>query len=274
MAINRSPRVQVQGVQWNTGAFLNPDPQHSYQEALAEGIGEGLRLALPDRRPKIVSGYSMGADVVVNFLHQWPADRRDEIKTVITFGSPGKPPGRTKLGTDFGAAGISGVYTPDWAADREYCYEISGDMYPEAKGYLPALYQVLTRMEASVEFAKYLFTWLTGVPLDIGAIFGNMMASPSTFGAGLLGIGGLTQATGFGALAGILGMVTPGPLGQTTGPISLPQMILNIPQIIVTLITAMKFVFTNAHAKYWVDPIFEGRTAEDHASMTVTRLTA
>lgn len=279
MAVNRSPdKVFLQGVQWDTSAFLNPNPQHSYVEARQEGMNEGLRLMLPDPRKKILSGYSMGADVVVRVLHAWPADRRHEIVGVFTFGSPGRPPGATKLGPDPGGAGISGVYTPDWARDREWSYTVDGDMYPEATGYLPALYELLTRMEASPEFAKYLFTWITGIPLDLGSIFTQITAPPSNIGAGLLGLlmgGASSLIPGFGALKPILGLITPGPIGQTSGPISLAQMLFNLPQIIITLVAALKFVFTNAHGRYWGDNrLFDGLNAEDHAARTVRQLVA
>lgn len=273
MTVNRAANVWVQGVGFNTSGFLNPDPQHSYVEARNEGTDELLRLALPDRRPKFVAGYSLGADVVVRFLHEWPAERRKEIVGVFTFGSPGRPPGPTKLGPDPGGAGISGVYTPEWARDREWSYTIDGDMYSQADGFLPALYDLLTRMEASPEFAKYLFNWITGIPQDSGALFTpQITVPPSPIGAGLLGLAGGPGTPGFGAFAPILGMVTPGPITKPGEVISLPQILLNIPLIVETLISAMKFVFTQAHGKYWVDPIFDGMVAEDHAAATVRRL--
>ena len=254
MALNRNPdRVYLQGVGYNTGAFLNPDPTHSYVDALTEGTAELLRLALPDRRPKIVAGYSMGADVVARFLDRWPADRRDEIRAVFTFGSPCRPPGPTKLGPAIGA-GISGFYTPEWARDREWSYVIDGDMYPEAVGLLPALYDILTRMEVSADFALYLFGVLT-----------------STVGPALLGIAG-TAVPGFGALAGILRLVTAGRLDASDGPVDLMTMLLNLPAIVATLVAALKFVFTGAHGRYWVDKVFDGMTAEDHAASIVAGL--
>ena len=100
-----------------------------------------------------------------------------------------------------------------------------------------------------------------------------MTAPANGIGSQLLGLAG-AQIPGFGLLAPILGMVTPGPTSQTAGPISLPQIMLNIPDIISSLVGLLKFLFTGAHGKYWVDRIFEGMTAEDHASSVVTRLTA
>lgn len=272
MAINRQPdRVQVQGVGFNTGAFLNPDPRHSYVDARNEGTAELLRLALPDPRPKFVSGYSLGADVVVRFLERWPVDRRHEIKAVFTFGSPGRPPGLTKLGFDHGGAGIAGVYTPEWARDREWSYTINGDMYSCAVGLLPQLYDILTRMEATADFIRYLFKVLAGA-------FGPVLLGLTKTVAGVaipaaIGVAG-AAIPGFGALAPILGLVTKGLITDTSGPLSLAAMMLNLPMIISTLVAALKFVFTNAHAKYWVSPIFEGMTAENHAASIVRQLTA
>jgi pimeloyl-ACP methyl ester carboxylesterase len=273
MAVNRSPNVWVQGVQWDTSAFLNPNPQHSYVEAVTEGVAEGLRLALPEHRPKIICGYSMGAEVVARFLDAWPADRHDEITAVITFGSPSRPPGPTKLGPDPGGQGISGFFTPEWARDREWSYTIDGDMYPESLGVMHLIYDLLTRMEVSLEFAQFLFTWLTGIPLTIGGILGAVTAPANGLGSQLLGLAG-AQIPGFGMLKPILGMITPGALNQVNGPVSLPQILFNLPEIVVSLVGLLKFLFTNAHGKYWVDPIFEGMTAEDHAAATVSRLTA
>lgn len=269
MAVNRAPNVWVQGVQWNTSAFLNPDPHHSYVEARNEGVAEFMRLALPDPRPKILSGYSMGADVVTRALLAWPADRRSEIVGVIKFGDPGHLPG--VQGSVNG--GISRVYTPDWAVSRTTSYQISGDMYGDAPGLVPAFYELLTRMELSTEFIKYLFTWLTGVPLDLGSILNQVAAPANGVGAQMLGLSG-SQIPGFGALAPILGLITPGGPNQTSGPVSLPQMLLNLPAIAVSLVALLKFLFSNAHGRYWVDPIFDGLTAEDHAAGVVRRLTA
>lgn len=258
MAINRNPaKVYVQGIGTNTGAFLTPDPRHSYIDARDEQVAELLRWALPEPRKKIVSGYSLGADSVVRFLDRWPADRRDEIAAVFTFGSPGRPPGRTKLGNDPGGAGISGFYTPEWARDREWSYAIDGDMYADANSPLMnALYDILTRMEASVEFMKYLFGILT-----------------SSIGPALLGVAG-AFIPGFGALKGLLGLITAGSSADTDGPPNLFAMLTNMAVIIPALVGALKFVFTGAHGKYWINREFEGMTAEDHAASVVARLVA
>lgn len=276
MAVNRSPKVQVQGCGYNTSAFLNPDPMHSYVEAKREGVAELLRLSLGEPRKKIWSGYSMGADVVTQALYEWPIERRGEIIQVIKFGDPGHKPGFGKVGVESVNGGIAGIFTPDWAVPITNSYQMKGDMYGDAPGLLPTLYQVLVRMELSIDFVMYLFGWLTGIPL--GGFGANVQQAPANaLGMNLLGLGGGGGGlAGFGALSGILGLITPGAVTQTSGPISLPQMIFNLPGIVSTLIAALEFLFTNAHGRYWGDDnrLFNGMCAEDHAAATVTQLTA
>ena len=245
-------RFRQQGVGFNTAAFLQPDPQHCYVEAITEGTAELLRLALPDPNPKVWLGYSMGADVVVHALLAWPAERRKEIKTVITFGSPGRPPGLTKLGNDPGGSGISGAFTPEWARDRTWDFTIDGDMYANAVGLLPFLYQILIRLELSIEFATYLFQMLT-----------------TKFGDQLLGTEH-ADASGAGALARILGLVTPGPVTHTSGPVSMEAILANLVKIIPTIAAALKFVSTNAHFHYHDQPLFNGLTGVDRAVQIIS----
>jgi hypothetical protein len=252
-------RFVQQGVGFSTDAFLMGDPTHSYVDATTEGTAEGLRLSLPlVGVPKVLYGYSMGADIVNRILLAWPADRRDEIKLVATFGSPARPPGPTQLGNDPGGSGISGLFTPDWARDRTFDFTHNGDMYANAVGLLPTLYQILIRLEASADFALYLFQILT-----------------SSLGPSLLGIAG-SVVPGFGALSGILSMITPGLIGQnpatSTTQINLLAMITNIPAIIQTLVAALQFISTNAHYRYGDQPetFWRGLTAVDCAAQITT----
>lgn len=243
-------RFIQQGVGFNTSAFLMGDATHSYMDALAEGSGELLRLALPDPRPKVIIGYSMGDDVANRAMLRWPADRRDEIKAVIGFGGPSRPPGPTLLGNDPGGKGIAGVHTPDWLRDRTYHFTHEGDMYANAVGVLPQLYQILVRLEASLEFASYLF---------------NVFAT--SFGQQLLGLAASTMP-GAGALKPLLGLITPGPTDRTDGDIKLTAMITNLPAIVQTIAAALKFVHTNAHYRYhdMPRPFWNNQTAVDCAA--------
>lgn len=252
-------RFRHQPVGYNTSAFLMGDPGHSFLDAVNEGSAELLRLALPTRGPKVLDGYSMGASVVTRALNQWPADRRDEIRAVIQQGDPTRPKGPTLLGNDPGGEGISDERPPAWVLDRYYSFTIDGDMYPNSTGLLPQLYQILVRAEATPEFAMYLFQ-----------VLGTSM------GAALLGTatGGLGGLPGFGALAPILGMVTAGPQSRTAGPPDLFAMLLNIPGIVQTIVTALKFVVTNAHSHYGDQPVFGGLTGVDRAVQIVSALAA
>lgn len=249
-------RFVQQGVGFSTDAFLMGDPTHSYVDARTEGAAELLRLALPMVGvPKVWIGYSMGDDVVNTALLQWPEDRRNEIKLVVGFGGPSRRPGLTLLGNDPGGAGIAGVHGPEWAADRTYQFTHVGDMYANAVGLLPWLYQILTRMEISLEFAAYLF---------------NLFMS--TVGRQLLGLVASTLP-GAGALSALAGLVTAGPATQTSGPIvDVMRLFTLLPDIIQTIAAALKFVETNAHYRYHdqPEPFWRGLTAVDCAAQIIT----
>lgn len=243
-------RFHQQGVGFDTSAFLMGTPDHSYNDAMVEAPAEFLRLALPDTRPKVLYGYSMGADAVVHALKLWPVERRDEIKVVCNFGNPARPPGPTLFGDDPGGSGIAGAFTPEWVRDRAYDFAMPGDMYPNAGGLLPQLYQILVRLEASTDFALYLFQLFA-----------------TTAGQMLLGLIPGAELVA-GSLSGLLGLITPGPKDDTSEPINLLAMIVNIPAIIVTIVKALKFVVTNAHYHYHDQPMPQWRnlTAVDCAA--------
>jgi peptidoglycan hydrolase-like protein with peptidoglycan-binding domain len=282
-----------QGVGYPADGFLQPDPNTSYVESRAAGIAEGLRLSLPDRRPKVLIGYSQGEDVDNNWMQQWPADRRDEIKLYIGFGSPCRPPGPTLLGNDPGGAGISGNYTPEWLRDRAYHFTQPGDMYANAVGLLPMLYDVLTHLDLSLEFAMYLFNFAMTAPAKL--LMGTEPSSQAGAGAlsglapliGLAGNvvgGGLGSAVGGplgGVVGGMGGNVLGGMLGTVGGGLGLPQQqagLLNVtqifailPQIVQTIVAALQFMFTQAHSHYHdtPQPYWRGMTAVDCAAQII-----
>ena len=250
-------RFRQQGVAYPAMGFLSPDPNVSYNESRDAGTEELLRLSLQDAGPKVWIGYSQGADVIVRALHRWPAERRPEIRAVVTFGSPGRRPGPTLLGNDPEGAGISGVFTPDWAAARTWDFCIDGDMYCNAVGLLPTLYDILTRMELSADFAMYLFQILT-----------------SDVGAQLMGTAAGGGQPGAGVLSGVHGLVTHGPLPFGGGQVSLQNILFNLPAIIQTLGAALRFVITGAHGHYHDQPLFDGMSAVDRARRIITELPA
>jgi peptidoglycan hydrolase-like protein with peptidoglycan-binding domain len=256
-------RFRHQPVGYNTSAFLMGDPTHSYRDAEFDGVNELNRLCEYDRGPKWVSGYSMGANVVADWLNQWPTDRASEIKGVIQFGDPSRPPGKTLLGNDPGGHGISEHFPPDWVLNRYYSFSIDGDMYPNATGLLPQLYQILVRLEATPEFAMYLF----------GLLLNSVTGQFTQAGGQLLGLIPGGNLLGAGALSGLLPMLTPG--GITTNPaqtgqqVNLLAMILNIPAIVQTIVTALQFLITGAHGHYGDQPVFGGLTGVDRAVQIV-----
>lgn len=282
-AKERNPgKLDIQGLGYNTTAFMMGDPSHSYLDMLNDGVAEGRRFALPDRRPKIFGGYSGGAGCVVQMLWNWPADRRAEIALILQFGDPNRPPGRTLLGKDYPGHGISEDFPPDWCLDRYYSFNKPGDMYPNAVGLLPIFYDILTRMEASLEFMMYLF----GIMVDQ---LGNL----TPFGLLGLGLGGDSSIPGFGMLSGLLPLITGGTsgggglLGGLLGTgggllggappssnsipnsggakINLLAMMLNIPAIIQSLIALLQFLITGDHGRYHEGTDFDGMSAEDKA---------
>jgi hypothetical protein len=243
-----------QGVGYPAMGFLQPDPNMSYVESRKIGTGELIRLATPDTRPKVVIGYSQGDDVVGYFLEQWPENRADEIKMVVGFGSPSRPLGNTLLGNDPGGCGISGHWTPERYRNRTYHFTHDGDMYANARGMLFLLYDILTRMEVSLDFAMYLFQVLM---TEGGKI--------------LLGITP-SDLEGAGALSMISKLATTG-LSTVVGKDVLPPLTLFtlLPQLIWLIIDALKFVSTNAHMHYHDMPLPEwrGLTAVDCAAQLI-----
>lgn len=256
-------RFHHQGVGYNTSAFLMGDPMHSYRDAEFDGVNELNRLCEHDFGPKWVSGYSMGANVVADWLNQWPADRAKEIKGVIQFGDPSRPPGPTLLGNDPGGHGISEHFPPVWVLNRYYSFAIDGDMYPGATGLLPQLYQILVRLEATPEFAMYLF----------GLLLNSVTGQFTPAGGQLLGLIPGGNLLGAGALSGLLPMLTSGPINtnpaQTGTQVNLLAMILNIPAIVQTIITSLQFLITGAHGHYGDQPVFGGLTGVDRAVQIV-----
>lgn len=248
-------RFVQQGVGFSTDAFLMGDITHSYLDAVNEGSAEILRLALPlVGQPKIGDAYSMGGDVLRRALELWPADRRDEWKLFTVFGNPSRREGPTLLGNDPGGKGISGVTYPEWTWDRLYDFTHEGDMYPNAVGLLPTFYQILVRMEASTDFALYMFNLLTS---SVGPLLLGTVSS---------------MLPGAGALSGLLGLITPGKVSDTSGQINLLAMITNIPAIVQSLGALLKFVSTNAHFRYHDQPetFWRGLTAVDCAAQIIT----
>lgn len=272
-------KLDIQGLGYNTSAFLMGDTSHSYLEMLDDGANEGMRFALPDRRKKILGGYSGGAGCVVEFLRRWPVERQSEIAIILQFGDPNRPPGPTLLGKNYPGHGISEDFPPDIYLNRYYSFNKPGDMYPNAVGVMPIFYDILVRMEASFDFILFLFGMLV-----------DQVGNLTPFGMLGLGLGGDSSIPGFGMLSGLLPLITGGAggglgglLGGFGGPsqsnpigggtsINLVAMLINIPGIILALKALLDFLITGDHGRYHEGTDFDGMSAEDKAIQLVLAL--
>jgi hypothetical protein len=152
--------VRNQPVGYPAAGFLNPNPFMSYNESVALGVAELLRLILMNAGKFYLAGYSQGAEVVVRTLRlmlpgQPLAHRAGDLIQVITFGSPCRPPGPTLLGNNPPGSGISRIYTPDEFRSRTYDFVLAGDMYATATDdtLLHLGYEALTALELELPFA-------------------------------------------------------------------------------------------------------------------------
>jgi hypothetical protein len=152
--------VRNQPVGYPAAGFLYPNRFMSYNESVALGVAELVRLILMNAGKFYLCGYSQGAEVVVRTLRlmlpgQPLAHRAGDLLQVIQFGSPCRPPGPTLLGNNPPGAGISGFYTPEAFRGRTYDFVLEGDMYATATDdtLLHLRYEALTALELDLPFA-------------------------------------------------------------------------------------------------------------------------
>lgn len=195
------PRFRWQGIGYPAVGFLNPDPHTSYNESVAIGVAEGLRLAevfagpfppirytteqvaglaFADLRelPIDLVGYSQGAEVAIRITIEL-ARRGLRPRRIVTVGSPCRPPGRTLVGNNPPGSGISRLYTP--APLRGITTDIvrnRGEMYGCAPDdtYLPEFYELFVQAEVSLPFAAAVFQFLT--PYIAGGIGAVLAGNP------------------------------------------------------------------------------------------------
>ena len=134
-----------------------------YNESIAYGVAELMRLILMNAGQFYLCGYSQGAEVVVRTLRlmlpgQPLAHRAGDLLKVITFGSPCRPPGPTLLGNN--PSGISRIDTPEQFRSRTYDFVLDGDIYATATDdtLLHLGYEALTPLELDLPFALKIFT--------------------------------------------------------------------------------------------------------------------
>lgn len=260
-------RWQLQGLGYNTQAFMIGTTDHSYLDMCNEGAAEGLKFALPTQQRIGLFAYSGGCGAAWEFMRRWPADRRNQIAIVEAFGDPNRPPGPTLLGNNPEGHGISEDFAPEWVQDRYYSFVLPGDMYGSATGILPIFYDILVRLEMTPEFIMWFFQLIVDqlgnlTPIG-GLLFGTGGDSSLPFFGQLApllpmlagGGGALGGLGGLGGLIGGLGGMLGGFSGATTGTaggqkINLLAMLLNIPAIINALVKLLNFAISGDHGHY------------------------
>ena len=178
-------RVRNQPVGYPASGFLYPNPFLSYNESVALGMAELVRLILMNAGKFYLCGYSQGAEVVVRTLGlmlpgQPLAHRAGDLLDVVTFGSPCRPPGPTLLGNNPVGSGISRIYTPTEFRSRTYDFVLDGDMYATATDdtLLHLGYEALTALELDLPFALKIITLIQSNEfLDLL----NLANTPETF---------------------------------------------------------------------------------------------
>lgn len=255
------PKYEIQGVYYDTTAYLMPPTAHSFNKATQQGAAEGVRLTMtrPPGRKIIVLGYSMGAKTARDYEMMLPVERRADVVLSVQFGDPSMPEGGSLLDNPPGS-GISGEPHPDWVLDRLFSYSLDGDWYPRARGLLFFLYQVIARAELTLDFAMWL---LTQFPTQAMQELTGLKTSTDT--TGIAGI--LAPLAGF-MTAGPASIIPANPLANLINPL---QLFALLPELINLLTDALKFAMTNAHGMYG-DPahaVFDGLTGVDHAIRTI-----
>lgn len=250
-------KYPIQGVWADSRAFLSPPDAHSFVKATNDFAAEAIRLYSGNvGEPIIPIAYSMGGVSVCKFLHALRPEWRQYVAGVVTFGDPSMP-ATGSLNGDTPGEGISRMPQPDWCRDRYWSYAIDGDWYPQARGLLFMLYDLLSRAELTLDFAVYLFTVF---PLQAMQELMGARPSSNPFDAGLNGVLGMLG-----------GLITSGPasvIGSVLGPM---QLMAILPQLVFLLFDAIKFIATGAHGRYG-DPayaLWDGQTGVDHAARMI-----
>jgi hypothetical protein len=251
-------------IEYLARGFLNPDPNTSYEESLADGIEKTVAAILRTPGPIVLIGYSQGADVAVHVMHEFKpggrlANRRGDLKRVICFGNPGRPPGRDFFGKVFTDAGISGVYPPSDMASLLHSYDFEQDMYANANALMKQFYLILTKLELSVNFFMAMLQILGGgMNLFGGTGGGNVLLGNLL--KGMFGDFGGNPLQRINAVA---------PFANDSQKSGLLGLLSNPSDIVVALQRLMQFATTNAHGRYggseaWLD--YDGTDAVRHAA--------
>jgi hypothetical protein len=171
-ALEQEGRVRNQPIGYPAGGFFGPPgPQMSYNESVALGVAEGMRLINMNPGKFILSGYSQGAEVIVRILWLMApggplAHRAPDCLRVITFGSPCRIDGPTLLGNNPPGKGISGLWRPDQFADRVWDFVATGRDVPDMYACtdwdhteLNVFYGLFTKAETELPFIVAVMQW-------------------------------------------------------------------------------------------------------------------
>ena len=179
--------VRNQPVGYPAAGFLFPNPFLSYNESVAQGVAELMRLILMNAGQFYLCGYSQGAEVVVRTLRlmlpgQPLAHRAGDLLKVITFGSPCRAAGTdTSREQPAGIRHLPYLHTgaiPRLAhirfrSERRHCTRPASD-----DTLLHLGYEALTPLELDLPFALKIITLIQSN--EFLALL-NLANTPETF---------------------------------------------------------------------------------------------
>jgi hypothetical protein len=214
-----------------------------------------------------VLGYSQSADGLMQACDAEfgeggrLAHRRSDLKLIITFGSPVRPPGPTFFGNDPQGSGIARWYTPDWLRPLTKDMVLPKDMYACARDdtLIPTFYPIFIRAETQLPFALYLFQIILpailkkfGLGGPIGGLFGQPLISLLALAAGV-------SVTALGTMMNGISKAPP-PDPQVVTELNAQGALNDIARVIRTFQVLIEFATDNDHVQYEVEPAFGGRT--------------
>ena len=226
-----------QPIGYPAGGFLNPNPNLSYTESVAEGVDEGARLLDGLPGPYDLVGYSQGGEVVCRLANRMLEAGRPP-RRVVTFGSPCRAPGPTLVGNNPVGSGISRYYA-DPSLTVVDIVRNRGEMYGNAPDdtYLPDFYRLFTAAQLDVSFLGAIIRFLI-----------DLLGPERT--------AGLTE----------LGADVP-----ERSVVPVPRE-LSISKAIRSVALVIEFAVTQAHTSYHLPaPEFGGRTGVDIAIQALTQ---
>ncbi|SIL91146.1 putative peptidoglycan-binding domain-containing protein [Mycobacteroides abscessus subsp. abscessus] len=217
---------------WYPASFgpVGGGPAPSYEESVALGVEEGIRLIKATPGQFALCGYSQGAEVVARILIELVSgrlgDRLKDCLWFVAFGNPARQPG-VCVGRDPGGSGISGIRFAVPASVTVLDYAIDGDMYcttpdgTEGGTNMRAVYKALTKMQIH-DPGRDIISALTGDPSLMRQLI-KLFGDPIKGGIGLVD----------------------------------------------ALFRLAKFAITGAHGRYWEYEVFPGVTPVRHAIETL-----